>query len=73
MRKVPTVNAAEVQDPKQLEQSAVVAWRFQVLLRAGYTWDCATRLAATPTVDLHVALELLERGCPESTALRILA
>ena len=66
------MNASEVDGPKQLERTAIVAWRFEVLLRAGYSWDSATRLAASPEVDLHVALELLARECPESTALRIL-
>jgi hypothetical protein len=66
------MKAPEVADPKQLEHRAVVAWRFQVLQRAGYSWDGSTRLAVSREVDLHVALELLARGCPESTALRIL-
>jgi hypothetical protein len=66
------VNDSEVAAPKQLERSAIVSWRFQALLRAGYSWDAATRLAVSPEVDLHVALELLERDCPEPTALKIL-
>jgi len=66
------MNASEVAAPKQLERRAIVAWRLQVLLRAGYSWDSSTLLATSPEVDLHVALELLARGCTESTALRIL-
>ncbi len=66
------MNASEIAGPKQLERTAIVAWRLQVLLRAGYSWDSSTRLAASREVDLHVALELLARGCSESTALRIL-
>ena len=67
-----SVIASDVSGPKQLDQGAVVSWRFQVLLRAGYSWDGATRLATSREVDLHVAVEVLARGCTESTALRIL-
>jgi hypothetical protein len=66
------MSTQEVADARQLDRTAVVAWRFQVLLRAGYSWDSATRLAVSPEVDLHVAVELRARGCPEATAVRIL-
>jgi len=68
----PSVIASEIADPRELDRGAVVSWRFQVLLRAGYSWDGATLLATSREVDLHVAVELLARGCSESTALRIL-
>jgi hypothetical protein len=66
------MNTTEAVDAKGAERSAIVAWRFEVLLRAGYSWDCATRLAIAPDVDLHVAIGLAAADCPESTALRIL-
>jgi hypothetical protein len=66
------VNTSEAVDAKGAERSAIVAWRFEVLLRAGYSWDCATRLAAAEDVDLHVAIQIADAGCPEATALRIL-
>ena len=52
----------------------VEAWRLHVLIEAGYTVSVAERLAVEPwhRVDLHAAVELLERGCPPKLALEIL-
>ena len=50
----------------------VISWRREVLVRAGYTTVDATALAFDSTVDLHAAVDLLRRGCPSETALRIL-
>ena len=50
----------------------VISWRREQLVRAGYTASDATALAFDHTVDLHAAVELLHRGCPSDTALRIL-
>ncbi len=50
----------------------LLIWRFGQLRRAGYEKDAASELAARLDVDLHVAQSLLERGCPEELALRIL-
>jgi hypothetical protein len=33
----------------------------------------AQQLAATPDIDLHALLELVDRGCPPALAARILA
>ena len=66
------MSAPETPIATHVEPQEIVAWRFEELLRAGYSWDCAARLAARTEVDLHVALQLLARGCPEPTALRIL-
>jgi hypothetical protein len=54
------------------EDDAVVRWRFDELVRAGYTWGLALRLARRRDVDLHLAERLLRTGCPPETALRIL-
>lgn len=51
---------------------AVVRWRLIVLLRAGYGWDEAVELADECAVDLHLAVELLSRGCTSEIARRIL-
>ena len=60
-------------DPAQpIEGEAVARWRLNELLRAGYQWAAAVQLADNRQVDLHVATDLLHRGCPEDTALRIL-
>jgi hypothetical protein len=50
----------------------VVKWRRHVLIRAGYSDDDALELAARPHVDLHVAVSLLDGGCPAKTAMKIL-
>ena len=54
------------------EQERVERWRADALERAGYARDAAAELAARADVDLHHAIELVERGCPPETALRIL-
>jgi hypothetical protein len=51
---------------------SVVRWRMLVLLRAGYLWNDAVELAMTTNVDLHLAVELVDRGCASDTARRIL-
>ena len=51
---------------------SVVRWRMLVLLRAGYLWNDAVELATTTNVDLHLAVELVDRGCASETARRIL-
>ncbi|HVD25566.1 MAG TPA: hypothetical protein VNB86_06180 [Gaiellaceae bacterium] len=47
-------------------------WRSEELERAGYSHRAAGRLAARQDIDLHLAVRLLERGCPPDLALRIL-
>jgi hypothetical protein len=54
------------------EELNILAWRIWVLDRAGYGEDDAVLLASVRDVDLHLAVDLLERGCPPGTALRIL-
>lgn len=51
---------------------SVRLWRIEQLERAGYDLDAAVRLAERPDIDLHHARELLEQGCPQELALRIL-
>ena len=53
-------------------EDAVVRWRMLVLLRAGYAWDDALELATETDVDLHLAVDLVNRGCTSETARRIL-
>ena len=64
--------SAEIRSAERVESREVVAWRFDELLEAGYSWDAAAQLAVDRRIDLHSALDLLAHGCPESTALRIL-
>ena len=51
----------------------VEAWRLRRLIDAGFPLPLALELAATPGVDLHALLALLDRGCPPELAARILA
>jgi hypothetical protein len=69
-----TMTAAELQDLDFLDTEAerVLLWREEELERAGYDRDTARQLAEAQGVDLHFATELLRRGCPESTAIKIL-
>jgi hypothetical protein len=53
------------------EEDAVRRWRFDELVRAGYEDEDAMELAFHLDVDLHLATNLLRRGCPSSTAVRI--
>ena len=54
------------------ETEAILSWRLWVLARAGYGAEHTMLLAGSRDVDLHTAVDLLERGCPPDTALRIL-
>lgn len=54
------------------EQGDVISWRIERLAAAGYPSDAALVLALDRDVDLHLAVSLLERGCPSDTALQIL-
>jgi cephalosporin-C deacetylase-like acetyl esterase len=64
--------AAEVHIQVETESERIERWRAHELERAGYDADDAAELAARHDVDLHLAVDLLERGCPPATALRIL-
>jgi hypothetical protein len=59
----------EVYDEKV---AAVLEWRIETLRRAGFDADGSFDLAFNPDVDLHAAVQLVERGCPPATAVRIL-
>ena len=54
------------------EQTAVLEWRFSQLAKSGYGIDDAVVLATHTDVDLHLASDLVARGCPPALALRIL-
>jgi hypothetical protein len=63
--------AASVDVRKRADDDVVRRWRFEELLRAGYTIPDALELALRKDVDLHWAASLVRRGCPSSTAARI--
>jgi hypothetical protein len=54
------------------ESWRVLSWRLAQLAEAGYDDDEAVVLAVSSDIDLHRAVDLLLKGCPHSTALRIL-
>lgn len=56
----------------RVEDSEALRERYDLLREAGYGWGSALILASAPDVDLDVARRLLERGCPQATAVRIL-
>jgi hypothetical protein len=67
-----TMSAAELDVQVETEAERIERWRATELERAGYDPRAAAELASRPYVDLHLAVELLERGCPADTALQIL-
>ena len=56
----------------ETELERIERWRLEMLERAGYGHDAAAQLASRHDVDLHAAIELVERGCSHDIALRIL-
>ena len=66
------MSAAELDVHTETETERIQRWRAHELERAGYAPGEAAELAGRADVDLHLAVELLERGCPTGTALRIL-
>ena len=63
-----TAADTEIRDETEL----VEAWRAEQLEHAGYGAAAAAELAMRHDVDLHVAIELLARGCRPELALQIL-
>ncbi len=59
-------------DIVETETERVERWRTSELMRVGFAGDDAVALAARFDVDLHGAIELVERGCPPELAIRIL-
>jgi hypothetical protein len=68
-----STTAAEL-DLEDLDAEAerVLLWREEELERVGYERETARDLAERAYVDLHFAMDLLRRGCPAETAVRIL-
>ena len=66
------MSVTEVRELEETESERVERWRAEELERAGYELCAAAVLAASPAVDLHLAVDLLTRGCPHDTAVQIL-
>jgi hypothetical protein len=67
---MPSENVIEV---VETETERVERWRTRELMRVGFPGDDAVALAARFDVDLHQAIELVQRGCPPDLAIRILS
>jgi hypothetical protein len=63
-----TVAETEIRD----ETGLIEAWRAEALERAGYGARDAAAIAVRHDIDLHLATDLLQMGCPADLALRIL-
>jgi rRNA processing protein Krr1/Pno1 len=71
----PTLQTLEVEEEVTVSRdpaAVVLGWRVEQLIAAGFDSDAAFVLALDRTVDLHDAIDLVRRGCPPQTALRIL-
>lgn len=66
------MTTAQLEETESPEVEAVLRWRFEELVRAGYDVGSALILAGHAEVDLHAARRLIERGCPTKTALQII-
>ena len=62
----------DVEGRRPMDTSAV-AWRWSRLVDTGFPRGLAARLARDTRYDLHVLIELVERGCAPELAARILA
>lgn len=59
-------------EPEPEPDRAVIEWRYQQLVEAGWEPLLAEMLAVDLGVDLHVACDLMLRGCPVERAWEIL-
>ena len=66
-----TSEMTQIIETDQNERAKVQSWRLHVLIEAGYPLSLAERLAVSEA-DLHVACEMLSRGCQPETAAEIL-
>jgi hypothetical protein len=61
-----------VQEIVETELQRVERWRADELTRGGFDPEAAVTLAPRLDIDLHRAIELLDRGCSTELALQIL-
>ena len=65
------MTAAQFEELEAPEVEAVLRWRFEEFIEAGFDVGSAMILASHVEVDLHEVTRLLERGCPCETAMQI--
>jgi hypothetical protein len=66
-----TMTAAQLEQ-HQATEDEVIDWRFEQLREAGYERRQARLLSQRRYVDLHQAIELVQRGCTHDLAFAIL-
>lgn len=66
------VPAASRQFSLNEQEERVIFWRAELLERAGYDDSAVLLLSMHADLDLHLAVDLLAKGCPPETALLIL-
>jgi hypothetical protein len=66
------MTAVEMEQQEDVKAGEIVRWRFDTLSRVGYAPPDAMDVATRLDIDLHVAVDLVDHGCPVETALRIL-
>jgi len=67
-----TMPTADLSPTQLTEQELVERWRAEELERAGFGPSDARAIAARNDIDLHVAIELLLKGCSPELAKQIL-
>ena len=59
-------------DPQHVVTDPTVRnWRYESLLRAGFTASQSETVAANADIDIHWLIDLPTKGCPHQTACRI--
>jgi hypothetical protein len=58
---------------EELDDDRVAAWRRDQLVQSGFSSRIAWELARDGRYDLHVLIDLVERGCPPEVAVRIVS
>jgi hypothetical protein len=65
------MTAAQLEQ-RHVTEDEVLEWRFEQLVQVGYDRRHARLLSRRRDIDLHQAVELMQRGCPHELALSIL-
>jgi hypothetical protein len=63
----------QTETTRERQVDEVVRWRREQLAETGFSLPLAAEVANDARYDLHVLIELVERGCPPELAARILA
>ena len=64
--------STEFERTNEREIERIIRWRLEQLKQAGYEHQQALAIAAKTEIDLHLATNLLRRGCPPTLAGHIL-